>query len=173
MPFNLNDQRHREAAEGWLELGLPLEANAELEQITPQLQGHPDVLELRWQICAKEKKWAACVDLAAAIIKLAPMRSDGWIHRSFALHELHRTQAAFDQLLPVVDRFPKVWLIPYNLACYASVLHQFDSAQKWLKQAIALDRKTVQEAAIEDEDLKPLWASLGGVMGMRESSEPS
>ena len=166
--YDLTDQRHLEAAEGWLDLGLPLEANEELEKIQAQLRGHPDVLELRWHIYAKEKKWDACVDLATTIIKLAPDRSDGWIHRSFALHELQRTQEAFDQLLLMVDKFPKVWTVPYNLACYASRLQQFDEAKKWLKQAISLDKATVQAAAIEDEDLKPLWASLGGTMWQRE-----
>jgi hypothetical protein len=31
MTFNLEDQRHLTAAEGWLELGLHLEANVELD----------------------------------------------------------------------------------------------------------------------------------------------
>src|SRR6185295_8889928 len=101
MTFNLNDKRSLLAAEGWLELDLPREASAELEKITPQLRGHPDVLEIRWHISAKEKKWETCVEIAAAVVKLAPDRSDGWIHRSFALHEMKRTQEAFDQLLPV------------------------------------------------------------------------
>ena len=168
MSFDLNDQRHLEAADGWLELGLPLEAAAELAKITTLHQGHPDVLELRWHICAKEKQWLACVELATIIIELAPERVDGWIHRSFALHELRRTQEAFTQLLPVVGRFPSVWTIPYNLACYAAQLHQFAEAQKWLKLAVVLDQKTVQQAAQDDEDLKPLWDSLGGVMWDRE-----
>jgi len=159
--FDKNDKRHLEAAEGWLELGLHLEANKELEQITTQQQDHPDVLELRWHISAKEKKWEVCIDIATAIIKLAPMSSNGWIDRSFALHELKRTQEAYNQLLPVVDRFPKVWTIPYNLACYASVLHQFEEAQKWLEQAMAVDQKTVQHATLDDEDLKPLLEHLG------------
>ena len=167
MTFNLTDQRHLTAAEGWLELGLHLEANTELEKIRPQLRDHPDVLDIRWQIYAKEKKWEACIDIATAIINRAPKRSDGWINRSFALHELKRTQEAFDLLLPVVDKFPKIWTIPYNLACYASVLHQFDP-QTWLKRALAVDQQTVQAAAIEDEDLKPLWASLGGITWKRE-----
>ena len=77
---------------------------------------------------------------------------------------MQRTQEAFDQLLPVMDKFPKVWTIPYNLACYASRLHRFDEAQKWLKQAMAVDAQTVQAAAQEDEDLKPLWNNLDGAM---------
>ena len=168
MQFDLDDQRHLEAAEGWLELGLPRDATAELDQIAPQRRGHPDVLELRWHIGAKEKQWATCLTLAATLIQLAPERADGWIHCSFALHELRRTQEAFDQLLPTVDRFPRVWTIPYNLACYASQLRQFPAAQKWLERALAVDKKMVQRAALVDEDLKPLWASMGGIMGKRE-----
>lgn len=163
MTLNLTDKRHLEAAEGWLGLGMHLEANEELEKITPQHRDHPDVLELRWNIYAKEKKWEACVDIGAAIIKHAPKRQNGWIHRSFALHELKRTQEAYDLLLPAVDKFPKVWTIPYNLACYISVLHRFDEAEKWLKQSFALGGNKVKQYALEDEDLKPLWDSLGEV----------
>ena len=166
--FDLEDKRHLEAAEGWLGLGLHLDANEELDKITPQLRDHPDVLELRWHICAKDKKWDACLEIAAAIIRLAPERADGWVHRSFSLHELKWTQEAFNQLLPAVDGFPTVWTIPYNLACYSSQLHQFDEAQKWLKKAMALDKETVQHAALDDEDLKPLWDSLGGATLNRE-----
>ncbi len=44
------DNKHLEAAEGWLELGNYLEANEELENITPQLRAHPYVLEMRYKI---------------------------------------------------------------------------------------------------------------------------
>src|SRR5882672_9302715 len=104
-PLEHPDDLHFQAAQGWLGLGSYLEANDELEKITSHLRAHPDVLELRWHIYAKEEKWAACVDIAGAIIKLDPNRPDAWIHRSFALQELKRTQEAFDQLLPVAERF--------------------------------------------------------------------
>lgn len=166
--INPIDQRHLESAEGWLELGLHLEANEELDKITPSLRAHPEVLDLRWHIYAKEKKWEVCVDIANAIIKCAPDNQDGWIHRSFALHEMKRTQEAFDQLLPVAEKFPRVWTIPYNLACYASQLHRFDEAQKWLEHAFAVGGNSLKLAALDDEDLKPLWDSLGGTPSRRE-----
>jgi DNA polymerase III alpha subunit (gram-positive type) len=53
------DSHHLQAAIGWLELGNHLEANEELERIAPTLRVHPDVLEIRWEIFAKEKKWVA------------------------------------------------------------------------------------------------------------------
>ena len=166
-PLEPPDSIHLKAAEGWLELGDHVEANEELEKVTPTLRAHPDVLELRWQIYAKEKKWGACVDIAEAVIKLDSNRPDAWIHRSFALHELKRTQEAFDHLLPVADRFSKVWTIPYNLACYCAQLGRLDECQAWFKKAMAIEEQTVKRMAIDDPDLKPLWDSMSGTLWKR------
>ena len=57
------DCLHLQAAQGWLELGDHLEADKELDEITPQLRAHPDVLEVRWQVYAHAEKWKACVPL--------------------------------------------------------------------------------------------------------------
>jgi len=92
---------------------------------------YPDVLEVRWQIFAEAKKWDACVDIASALVQLVPERADGWIHRSPALSELNRVQEALDNLLTVADKFPEIWTIPYNLACYCSLLGRFDDAKGW------------------------------------------
>ena len=166
-PLEPPDSIHLRAAEGWLELGNPIEADRELDEITPALRTHPDVLEVRWHIYAHAQKWEACVDIAWAIIKLDPNRPDAWIHRSFALHELKRTQEAFDHLVPVSDRFPKVWTIVYNLACYCAQLGRLDECQAWFKQAMAIDEHTVKRVAIDDPDLKPLWDSMGGTLWKR------
>jgi len=167
-PLEHPDALHFHAALGWLELGNWHEANEELANITPELRVHPDVLTLRWQIYAKAKKWEACVDLAEAVVKPDPNRSEGWIHRSCALHELRRPQEAFDRLLPVAEKFPKSWTIPYNLSCYCSQLGQFEAAKDWFKKAMAIDEHTVKRQAIEDHDLKPLWDSMGGTLWKRE-----
>jgi hypothetical protein len=66
--LGLNDQRHLEAAHGWFELGNHLEANEELERITPENRACPAVLEVRWQIYAKAGKWGAALDIASALI---------------------------------------------------------------------------------------------------------
>ena len=166
-PLEHPDNLHLQAAQGWLELGSYIEANEELEKITPHLRAHPDVLEMRWHIYAKEENWSACVGIAEAIILIDPNRLDAWIHRSFALHELKRTQEAFDQLLPGEDRFPKVWTIPYNLACYCAQLGRLEEGKAWFKQAMAIDEHTVKELAIDDSDLKPLWDSMSGTLWKR------
>ena len=91
-PLQPPDTLHLRAAQGWLELGNYLEADAELEEITPQLRTHPMVLAVRWEIYAAAKKWEAALDIAAALIQLDPEDPLGWIHRSYALHELKRTK---------------------------------------------------------------------------------
>jgi tetratricopeptide (TPR) repeat protein len=153
------DSHHLRAAQGWLELGDHLEADKELDEISAELRVHPDVLEVRWQISAKEKKWTACVDIGLAIMRGDPHCPTGWIHHSFALHELKRTEAAYTHLATVADKFSDNWCIPYNLACYCAQLGRLDEAKKWFKRAIAIDAKTVQTMGFDDPDLKPLWES--------------
>ena len=156
------DDIHLRAAQGWLELGNAREANEELDKITASLRHHPDVLELRWHIHAHAKNWAACVDTAEATVKAAPDRPDAWIHRSFALHELKRTREALENLLAAAERFPEVWTIPYNLACYCAQLGRLDESRAWFTKAMAIDADASKLAGADDPDLKPLWDSMGG-----------
>ncbi len=100
-PLEPPDQLHLDAAEGWLGLGNHLEANEELEQITASNRAHPAVLEVRWQIFAKAKKWDAVLDIASALVQFVPEHPLGWVHRSYCLHELKRTAEARDNLLRV------------------------------------------------------------------------
>jgi tetratricopeptide (TPR) repeat protein len=162
------DSHHLQAAQGWVELGNYDEANDELEQIHPELRVHPDVLEIRYEIYAHAENWVACVDIAAAIIKLVPEQSSGWVRRSFALHVLKHTKEAYENLLCVAEKFPTVWTIPYNLACYCSQLGRFNEARDWFKKAMRIDENTVREAGIDDPDLLPLWDSMSGTMWMKE-----
>lgn len=156
--LSASDARCVEAAQGWLELGSPAEANAELARLSPETREHPAVLELRWHIGAKAKNWTRCVELSEKLIRTAPDIAVSWIHHAFGLHELKRTEEARDVLLPVATRFPSEWIIPYNLACYAAQLGQLPEARDWLAQAFRLGNvKKIKEQAMSDPDLAPLW----------------
>ena len=160
-PLQSPDTLHLKAAQGWLELGNYIEANEELEKITPRLRVHPAVLEVRWEIYAKAKKWDACLDIASALVRLVPNHPLGWVHRSFCLHELERTAEARDNLLRVVDKFPEHAIMLYNLACYDCQLGKLEQAKHWLAKAFNLgDAKKMKLAALDDPDLEPLWDSL-------------
>lgn len=157
-PLPWPDKHHLQAAQGWLEMGNASEANEELERIAPPLRAHPAVLELRWQIYATAKQWPACLDIAIAITTLAPESPAGWIHRSYTLHELRRTQEAWDTLTAVAAKFSDNATIAYNLACYACQLRNITRARELLDRALTLDSSPATKlAALNDPDLTPLW----------------
>lgn len=155
------DSHYVNAAWGWLELDNTAEAFLELDRISPPAQLHPDVLTLRWELLARKKQWADALEAARALVQIAPDRADSWIKQSYALHELHRTQEAWDALISVSEHFPKVSTIPYNLACYACQLEQLPAALTWLKRAMKIGgRESIRKMALEDHDLKPLWLQI-------------
>jgi tetratricopeptide (TPR) repeat protein len=161
-PLKPPDSLHLLAAQGWLELGNHIEANEELENITPQLRAHPEVLKVRWEIYAAAKKWEATLHIAAALIQLDPDNPLGWVHRSYAFHELKRTAEARDNLLRVVDKFSASATMRYNLACYECQLGRLEQAKQWLEKAFELgDARNMKLAALDDPDLQPLWKEIG------------
>jgi hypothetical protein len=74
---------------------------------------------------------------------------------------LNRIEEAYGNLYLVFDDFPDNWRVPYNLACYCSLLGEIEEAQDWFRKAIEIDTKAVQDAAIDDPDLEPRWKGLG------------
>jgi Flp pilus assembly protein TadD len=156
-PLQPPDSLYLHAAQGWLELGNRVEATEELKGISADLRAHPDVLKVRWEIHAAAKEWEAAVEVANALARAEPDDAQGWVQRSYALHELRRTEEARDHLLRVVEKFPFSATIRYNLACYECQLGHRALAKGWLEKAFALgDAKEMKEAAMADPDLAPL-----------------
>jgi hypothetical protein len=79
------DQRHLDAAQGWLGLGNYLEANEELERITPRLRAHRDVLRVRHDVYSAAQKWEAAAEVARALSEMVPHDSFGGVHLAYAL----------------------------------------------------------------------------------------
>jgi uncharacterized protein HemY len=166
-PLEPPDSFHLNGAIGWLGLGNNLEANEELENISPQLRVHPDVLEIRWQILAADKQWVACEHIARTLTELAPSRPVGWIHLAYSLRRSRNDglQSAWETLLTVAEKFPNEVSIPFNLACYACQLNRLDGARDWIKKAFDIGKKTkcydqIRLMALGENDLEPLWTEL-------------
>jgi predicted Zn-dependent protease len=157
------DTHYLLAALGWLELGNCAEAKAELAQISPAQADHPEVLELRWSILAEEKRWDEGLQVAQVLLRRAPERPTGWLHRAYALRRAPDggLQKAWEALLPAFDKFPKEAIIPFNLSCYACQMRQLDAARDWLKRAVRIGGKEkIKRMALKDSDLEPLWAEI-------------
>ncbi len=160
-PLEPPDSHHLQAALGWLELGNTHEAAAELARLSPAVREHPEVLEARWRWCAAARRWEEALTVARAQVAAAPHEPTGWVNQSYALHELRRTAEARELLLAKVAEFPKLSLIPYNLACYACQLGDLDEARRWLGRVLQLrSKEEVQRLALHDPDLKPLWNEI-------------
>lgn len=78
------DSVYLSIARGWFELGDYGEARKELRRITPEFQKHPDVLKLRWQICAKTRHWKTCFKIADELMEAAPDDPQSWFCRAYA-----------------------------------------------------------------------------------------
>jgi hypothetical protein len=162
-PIEPPDIHHLSAAVGWLGLGSPAEAKAELTQIRQRWQNHPDVLEARWLVCAEEARWAEGLQVAGTLVQTAPERSSGWLHRAYALRRVPdgSVEKAWAALLPAADRFPKEPIIPYNLSCYACQMRDLKTARLWLRRSLRLGTKEqVKQMALADPDLEPLWEEI-------------
>jgi predicted Zn-dependent protease len=158
------DSHHLDAAVGWLGLGCPAEAHAELEHVSGANQNHPAVLEVRWNISAHERQWSDALQIACVELTLAPDDAAGWLHRAYALRRVSDggLSQAWDALLPAAKKFPAEPVIAYNLSCYACQLRQLDIARHWLQRAVLAGQKeTIKKMALADEDLKPLWPEIG------------
>lgn len=151
------------AAAGWLGLGNLAEAKSELAQITSPYQGHPDVLELRWDIAALEGNWEQALDVARSLLQSAPDRPSGWLHQSYALRRIPdgSVKKAWSALLPAFNKFPQESIISFNLSCYACQMGQLDAARVWFKRALVIGGKQrIKAQALADTDLEPLWDEI-------------
>jgi len=150
-----------DAVSGWLMLGNTREALAELEGISRERRGHPEVLIAEWEALAQAREWPRALEVATQLSVRAPERCEGFIKRAYALHELRRTQEAWDCLLPASTRFFDQWIIPYNLACYACQMGSQTDALKWLRRALKLgEKEQLVDMALADPDLEPIRSKL-------------
>ena len=151
------------AVEGWLGLGLPAEAQAELDQLPAELRMHRFVLNAQYSIHSKRADWDAAHALAEMTLALYPEVAEGWIHRAYAARRRPGggLDAAYVALLPAAEKFPREGMIPYNLACYCAQKGQLSDAWRWYRAARKIaDPTQLRKMALKDEDLKPLWAQI-------------
>lgn len=157
------DIHHLSAAIGWLELGNPAEAKADLARVSVQNQNHPDVIEARWLIAAEQEDWQEGLRVARSLLEVAPERPSGWLHQAYALRRIPNggLPQAREALVSVFERFPNEPTIPYNLSCYDCQLGNLKLARTWLKRAMKVGgAETIKRMALNDPDLEPLWEEI-------------
>jgi predicted Zn-dependent protease len=158
------DSLYLQAAYGWLELGNHAEASVELDNLSPELQNHPEVLQVRVLICCAAQKWGYAAELAGTLCTLMPDSSFGPVHLARALRKQERTAEARQVLFAIAHKFPKEWCIHYGLACYDCRLGQRNHSLRWLRMAIDLaGKETIRAKALAESDLESLWPEIAGI----------
>jgi len=136
-----------------------LEANAELDKIDPFNRAAPEVLALKVAIYRGLEKWELMQEIAKRLADFLPDNIQWMISLAYATRRADSIEAAKKVLLNAEPKFPKDAAIKYNLACYFCQTGDIQNAKKYLKRAFEIDLNW-RLAALEDEDLKPLWESL-------------
>ena len=144
------------AAEGYIELGMPLEANEELEQIDADQRSHTEVLALRVKIYSALKKWELMQAVAKRLALIDPENIQWTVSWAYATRRADSIEAARLILLEAVERFPTAAILHYNLACYEARLGDLSTARQCIKAAIQLNAAMKKNARV-DPDLQGLW----------------
>ena len=154
--------RHLSYAKGYIELGMVNEASDELEQIDWDDRLKAEVLAVRLDLYLATKNWELMVAMANALAKGNPEQSQWWVQWAYALREWGKAEEAKEVALKRLELHPDEAILHFNLACYLSLLGEFEEAKKHLNRSIRLDKR-FQAASVEDEDLKGLWDWFGTV----------
>jgi len=158
------DSFHLQAAVGWLELGNWREANEELELISPVQRAHPDVLQVRCKIYDAAQRWDYLAEVANTLCTMLPESVFGPLHLAHALRKLDRAKDARDALLPVADKFPDDWRVPFQLACYCCKMGELKDVMCWVERAIDVAGKMdIRTKALDEPDLEPFWRDISEI----------
>ena len=131
-------------------------------------EGHPadknrtEVLGMRVQLYMAAKKWDMAAAVASHLVKVEPENEVWWISLAYSVRRVEGVEKAEAILLRAQSIHPKVAMIAFSLACYASVTGRMEEAKERLRHAIDLD-KEFRRLALDDEDLKPLWDWIAGL----------
>ncbi len=151
--------RKLRVTQGYVELGMFDDANAELEEIHPADHHLPAVLAVRVGICGGLKEWALMQVAAKKLANHDPDEVQWSISLAYATRRAESIAAAKVILLEAVERHPKEPMIHYNLACYECQLGDVEVAVARLQYVFQLEPR-FRPMALEDEDLVAVWDSI-------------
>ncbi len=88
----------RETAQGYLELGMTLEAMEEIESLSPSEKYRPDVLGVRLEIYRAAGSWSLMEVVARELLRTMPEHPDPWSHLAFAVRRNNSLEASRELL---------------------------------------------------------------------------
>lgn len=154
-PEQIQLQKALSYANGYRELRMFADANAELDTLPKTQHSSEPVLQMKLAIAMDSETWIQAKLIAKKLLDHNPTTSGHYINYAYATRRAESIEAAKWVLLDAVSKFPSEALIHYNLGCYECQAGQLKEAKNRLLVAFSLDAKHMKMAA-EDEDLKAL-----------------
>lgn len=157
------DLHRLRAAQGWLELGLPEDAEEELSRMGEAAKDHPAALEIGWAAAAAQAHWERAFILGDRLVEQEPTLVSAWIHRAYAARRMPGggLERALAALLPAATRFPEEPMVAYNLACYLIRLGRIEEGWRWYAEAeVRGEPDELRKQALADEDLREIWGRI-------------
>src|SRR5687767_6462607 len=134
MPLEPEDQRHVTAAHGYVELAMPLDADAELDRVDADVRHLPEVLAVRIQIYSALKKWELMQTVAKRLALYDPDDPQWTVSWAYAARRTDSIEAARLILVNAAERLPNVAIFHYNLGCYECQIGDLEGAKRRLKR---------------------------------------
>ena len=151
--------RRLRAAEGYFELGMYEEADAELEQINVRSRNLTWLLALKLRSYAAEANWTLMGTVAEKLTDNDPADVQWPIWWAYAAAKDQSVQDAQNILCRALTQHPNDPRLHYAMGCCESRLHHFSTARRHLARAIQLDSR-FKLVALNDEELQPLWRAI-------------
>ncbi len=161
IPSNISTATRVAYAMGYLGLGLVNEASDELEAIEGADRLSIPVMLARIELYMMAKDWALLVAVAQGVARADPAQEAAWIGWAYGQRRLTTLPEARAVLLAAEPHHGQTCaLLHYNLACYECQLGDIAAAKTRLRRACKLGGKQFKTMALDDEDLKPMWAQI-------------
>ena len=138
---------------GFLELGMPEDALAELDELKV---ANSIALRLRVDVLFRLGDWAAAAAICLPMTEQEPSDPGWWIQAAYAQRRARSVEEAEAVLLAGLSRHPAHGLILYNLACYACVQDRADEAREYFHRAAATDPEQMFTMGTCDPDLEAI-----------------
>lgn len=145
---------------GFLELGMPEDALAELDELKV---GSSVALHLRVDALFRLKDWQSALEICLPMTEQEPTDPGWWIQAAYSQRRAKTIESAETILRKALRHHPRHGLILYNLACYACVQERPEEARELISQAIGVDPAEVLAMAKKDPDLLAIRPWLDGL----------
>jgi tetratricopeptide (TPR) repeat protein len=149
-------QKALQAADGYLYLGMPEEACAEVESLSAAEQTSSPVMRAQVRILLHLRKWRKAEELSEFGTAIYPLENEFLVQRAFALQQQKRANDAVEVLLAAPDWIRRTGILHYNLACYEAQLGDLRIARRCMNTAFEINA-AFKKNARHDPDLQRLW----------------